>query len=346
MAKASSVSAAAISVWLEEGERLGLDMPEFLPDCRTFYDMRRSPATIPLTMFVEVIEGIARQSGNRSLGWVLGDRYDLTQLGDVGRAILSSSTLGSALRRLVDYFGLMQDSTEMTMRSEDGHCSISYRILDPEIWPRHQDAIFTMAIICQLIRRARDIQWEQVELGVEQDDSTVSLDLGRCAATSCYSDGDANIIRFPLAYLNLPMTLDPAVVPPDFREMNRHVAQKRRATGIDMRVRALIYQQLGSGHIDQEYVAGQLGMSSRTLRRRLADVHFSFQQIVDDCRMRQAAHEFRLRGHVSIAQTALRLGYSEHSTFTRAFSRWSGMPPQMFIRKTDLLSSHATQAVG
>ena len=57
-----------------------------------------------------------------------------------------------------------------------------------------------------------------------------------------------------------------------------------------------------------------------------------FQHIVDECRMRQAAHEFRRRSRVSLAQTALRLGYSEHSTFTRAFARWSGMPPQSYIR--------------
>jgi AraC-like DNA-binding protein len=71
-------------------------------------------------------------------------------------------------------------------------------------------------------------------------------------------------------------------------------------------------------------------MSSRTMRRRLADETISFQKLLADCRMRQAVLEFQSRPDASIADIALRLGYAEHSTFTRAFSRWAGIPPQEF----------------
>ena len=100
-----------------------------------------------------------------------------------------------------------------------------------------------------------------------------------------------------------------------------------------LRVRTMIFQGLNDGGFTQDTVARALGMSSRTLRRRLAGEGVSFQHLLDECRMRLAAFEFRVRENVSIAQTALRLGYSEHSTFTRAFSRWSGMPPQSYIRR-------------
>ena len=75
------------------------------------------------------------------------------------------------------------------------------------------------------------------------------------------------------------------------------------------------------------------------MRRRLADEAISFQKLLADCRMRQAMLEFQSRPDASIAEIALRLGYAEHSTFTRAFSRWAGVPPQEF-RAELILARH------
>ena len=66
------------------------------------------------------------------------------------------------------------------------------------------------------------------------------------------------------------------------------------------------------------------------MRRRLAEEGRSFQEVLDECRMRQALFEFRARPDLSIAEIALRLGYAEHSNFTRAFHRWNGVSPQAF----------------
>lgn len=325
--QSASVSHAALSGWISGCHDRAIACDDALPD--------PAAGDVPLEVFVALAERAAERSGRRSLGWVLGESHDIRLSGEVGHSALSCATLGAALRRMVDHFDLLQDATEMQLRVDYGACTISYRILDPAIWPRHQDAIFTMAILCQLIRRACAGQWDEVELLIEAADAEAGNDLARTAGTACRHGADANMIRFPAAWLDRPLPaqtpISPPVSPPDLRELNRKMASKRRGTSVELRVRALIYQHLGHRHLDQERVAAQLGMSSRTLRRRLAERNLSFQQVMDDCRMRMALHEFRLRGHLSLAQTALRLGYSEHSTFTRAFSRWSGMPPQAFL---------------
>ncbi|MEJ2459849.1 MAG: helix-turn-helix transcriptional regulator, partial [Novosphingobium sp.] len=64
--------------------------------------------------------------------------------------------------------------------------------------------------------------------------------------------------------------------------------------------------------------------------RKLAEEGSSFQQVLDECRLRQAVFELRTRPDLSIAQISLRLGYAEHSNFTRAFHRWSGISPQAY----------------
>lgn len=288
--------------------------------------------TLPLAQFVAMTEDVAREAGDDTHGWMLGLQYDLAELGPVARVIRSAPTLGAALRLLVDYFSLMQDASEMQLACEEGWLTVSYRILDPEIWPRHQDAIFTLGIVAQLVRVAAGPCCDKLQLGLERDDAESLARLAQRSGARCTGGTTSNWLRIPQAWAGLAMPRTGSGNGDELKVLNRLLVQKQRTTTVEERVRALVYRQLGDRPISQEQIARSLGMSSRTLRRHLAACSTSFQDLVDDCRLRQAAHEFRVRRNVSIAQTALRLGYSEHSTFTRAFARWCGMAPQSFMR--------------
>lgn len=286
---------------------------------------------IPLAEFVAILEAAAPHYREGPLGWVAGERYEFRQLGDVGNAILSSSTLGTALQRFADYFALVQDAAEFEVRTANGTVSICYRILAPEIWPRQHDALFTLSIIGQLLRRARGFDWRSVQIALEGDDPALTAALRQRTGVPCTDKSETNVIRFPAAALALPLTTREDVIPPDYKALNRDLAQKRRAMSVELRVQTEVYRLLGADLPDQERIASNLGMSTRTLRRRLAETNRSFQDIVYKCRMQQAAHEFRWRRNVSIAHTALRLGYSEHSALTRAFRKWSGVSPNAYL---------------
>ncbi|MEL7028160.1 MAG: helix-turn-helix transcriptional regulator, partial [Pseudomonadota bacterium] len=110
------------------------------------------------------------------------------------------------------------------------------------------------------------------------------------------------------------------------------LAVKRRATSMSSRTREMIFSEMSEGSLSQEHIARELGVSSRTLRRKLEAENYSFQSLLDECRMRAAALEFRSRRSVSLSEVAFKLGYSEHSTFSRAFGRWAGMAPQDYRR--------------
>jgi AraC-like DNA-binding protein len=164
-----------------------------------------------------------------------------------------------------------------------------------------------------------------IELGFECAMRDTGLNLPRAQlAFEC----DANSIRIPIAMLEAAMpACDEAC---DLKPLNSALARKRRNLTPRHRLAQLIFGRLAESAINQDHLAREIGMSSRTMRRRLADDATSFQQLLDDCRMRQAVLEFQARPCASIADIALRLGYSEHSTFTRAFSRWAGKPPQRY----------------
>jgi len=321
------VAASALAGWIGPDSTI----PGLL-DGRAAGEAVSIERTVSLASFVAITEETALKAGDCTLGWALGVRYELAQLGPINDALQSARTLGAALRVLVDFFGLMQEASELSMSSDDGSITLGYRILDPDIWPRHQDAIFTLGILAQLLRQTPGAWLAQAQMGVESDDERQVAQLAQRSGIPCTAGCDANWLRFPAAWAELPFDRASTHCPGDLGRLKRLLVQRRRDTSIEERVRALVYRQLGDRPVCQQQIARLLGMSSRTLRRHLAASATSFQQLVDDCRLRQAAHELRVRRHLSIAQTALRLGYSEHSTFTRAFSRWSGMPPQSYIR--------------
>jgi len=73
-------------------------------------------------------------------------------------------------------------------------------------------------------------------------------------------------------------------------------------------------------------IAKELRLSTRTLKRKLADRGTTFSAIVDDVRRQRALLLLDDRA-LSIGEIAARLGYTELANFTRAFRRWTGTTP-------------------
>ena len=113
--------------------------------------------------------------------------------------------------------------------------------------------------------------------------------------------------------------------------MDKEMAEIVDRTGIDYRVRAQVAQALSEGVPTLSTVARRLGMSTRTLQRRLADQGCLYQDVVDMAR-RELAESLLRDTEFPLADVAFLTGYSEQSTFTRAFKRWHGQTPASYRR--------------
>ena len=82
-------------------------------------------------------------------------------------------------------------------------------------------------------------------------------------------------------------------------------------------------------------LASELGMSRQTLYRKLREEGTTFVELVDDLRRRMAADYLRAR-KVSVNETAYLVGFTEPSSFVRAFRRWTGMTPSAFRQGGDV----------
>jgi len=75
-----------------------------------------------------------------------------------------------------------------------------------------------------------------------------------------------------------------------------------------------------------QHIAYELGMSVRTIQRRLTDAKVTFQQLVEDTR-RELAHHYLRHSTVELNEAAFLLGYEDANSFFRAFQGWEGTSP-------------------
>ncbi len=126
-----------------------------------------------------------------------------------------------------------------------------------------------------------------------------------------------------------PRTRDPGL----YAYLDRHALALsttlgERATAAE-RVRQLVLPMLRAGEPSQGEIARKLGMSERTLQRRLREEGRSFADVLDGVR-RELAARYLADPQLAIYEVAFLLGYSDPSSFHRAFRRWTGEGPQEF----------------
>jgi len=94
-------------------------------------------------------------------------------------------------------------------------------------------------------------------------------------------------------------------------------------------VRNVIASQLRNGSPRLTLVAGELGISRRSLQRHLANKGQTYKSLVDALRTERACQRLHSPG-VSMSRIAAELGYTETPHFSRAFARWTGMSPSQY----------------
>ncbi|MET0595868.1 MAG: AraC family transcriptional regulator ligand-binding domain-containing protein [Polyangiaceae bacterium] len=100
-------------------------------------------------------------------------------------------------------------------------------------------------------------------------------------------------------------------------------------------VRGAVVAELREGEPDIAKVARRLATSARSLQRRLQEEGSSFRGMVDATR-HELADVYLGEKHLSIADIAYLLGYSEPPAFIRAYKRWTGRTPSSADRRRRL----------
>lgn len=139
-------------------------------------------------------------------------------------------------------------------------------------------------------------------------------------AATCGFDVPAALVEEPLP------SADPTLQALLATQAAQALEVEQPLAALASRVRDEVRRRLGTDSVDLEDVAPALGLSVRTLQRRLRDEGSSYQAVLDAVRA-QAAKDWLANPRRSVSELAARLGYSEPGSFDRAFRRWTGKTP-------------------
>lgn len=111
-------------------------------------------APIPLFSLCRAMDDAARRTQNDNFGLWFGHQFAPQSLGLLGYLATSSPNLGQALRNMVEYFPVYQQSSLLRLCEAQGICRLEYRLQDAAIASRRQDAELSLTQFCNVMRLA------------------------------------------------------------------------------------------------------------------------------------------------------------------------------------------------
>lgn len=109
-------------------------------------------------------------------------------------------------------------------------------------------------------------------------------------------------------------------------QLESELQARRTGKTVGEQVKQTLRQLLAGKRPTLDDVAKELGLSTRTLQRRLTDSGLTFQQVVEETRRELARHYLKQRA-VELNEAAFLLGFEDANSFFRAFQHWEGTSP-------------------
>ena len=109
-------------------------------------------------------------------------------------------------------------------------------------------------------------------------------------------------------------------------QLEAELQQKLSSRSFREQVKSTLKRMLAGQRPELRTVARELGVSARTLQRRLTDESATFQQLIAEAR-RELAHHYLKHSSLELNETAYLLGYEDANSFFRAFHQWEGTTP-------------------
>ena len=115
------------------------------------------------------------------------------------------------------------------------------------------------------------------------------------------------------------------------KTLDEYLEQARlpEVLGVPARVLEVLQQRIGQKPLGITYIADELNLSKRTLQRRLQQQSINFADLRDQVRFHYSI-DYLIKQHMSIDSISTSLDFSDRTSFTNAFKRWTGLSPSTF----------------
>ncbi len=263
-----------------------------------------------------------------SFGLSIAEFVHPTSLNALGYSLFASKDLESFCRRVVRYFGLVSTNavTEIVQTNEEFGLTMLPATGMASFAP--QDAwLATLLRFSRFIYRP-DFDPLRVELRRPRPDTKIEQFNAWFRAPIQFGS-EKNVLVFNSRDMTVQLPAANAELARQNDEVVMTLLKKISRTDVIAQVRASFIELLPSGDCSRENVAMQLGMSERTLQNRLMDRGTNYSDLLSETRQELAEQYMQQRLH-TVSEVAFLLGFSEISSFSRAFRSWTGESPSHY----------------
>jgi AraC-like DNA-binding protein len=286
---------------------------------------------LPVHLASQLLLEASRRDGLANVVFQAAERISLAAFGDFGRRLLHSSSLGEALETAVRLQLLYSSGGHLRLVSEGDRTWLRHTPDRRIAAGRDQAEQWTLLLAIQLVRLAADPDWrpQEIELCAHAAPGAEGLELLKRARIGFGLPSTG--LAIPRSLLRRPLRR-PAEAIPSREELERRLLASAPASDFAGSVRQVVGTLLRSGYPHLALTASAIGMSVRTLQRRLGENGVRYSGLVEEERFTAA---LRLLAHsrASVTDVAIRLGYADLANFSHAFQRWTGVAPSQFRRE-------------
>jgi AraC-like DNA-binding protein len=278
---------------------------------------------VPLVFANRLLESAARESGVPDLGIEVSRHVDPLDLGTYGRLMGQSGTLGRALELSGRLKPAWNSGARVWLTRRGAEIELHHRFVAARGESWEQSVAVNLMLHLNLLHAVTAGRWRPRRIRLPVAASRVYRDVPMLADARMEFGAPWTTITFPASLFALPLPRStaptPIVVPP-FEAPPQEFAGS---------VRTLVTSLLGAGYPSIGLVADAAGMSLRTFQRRLSEKGVTYDDIITEVRLAEAARSL-VDSDRKVVDIAFELGYSDHAHFTRAFRRWTGLTPFEF----------------
>ncbi|MFM6906338.1 MAG: AraC family transcriptional regulator ligand-binding domain-containing protein [Acinetobacter tjernbergiae] len=326
---------SSVQLLLELGEQLKIQKSQLLTGTGlTLARLSDTNCVVTADEEIGVINNLINIffSNSAGLGLVTGFRHQLTTYGILGYALMSSATGLDAMHLVKRYLALTYTFVKISSHQENGQCLI--RFTEPVGLTEELQRFIIERAMAATSRVISDIYESSFQLDVfhlkYQEPSHPLIDIPeKYLGTAIQFGQENNALRFNMTQLQHPLPhANPNTAAMCERLCMELITQRHTTLTTTMIVRDFLMNAPSGVLVSLSHIANRLNTSERTLKRRLQEESISFRIIQNDILHYRA--DTLLSKDLSLTQVAEILGFSDLSTFSQAYKRWTGIAPSHY----------------
>jgi AraC-like DNA-binding protein len=276
-------------------------------------------------------EHAALLTGDDMLGFVRGQKREMRRSGMISYVGVSSPTVLDYLQNVVRFRRVFTDAIDVKSEELESKGLLEWQFNVPHSINRRQYVEFSASGLVHALRQASDCRIRPDLVTFRHARNANTLDFEQYFGCDVRFGDDENSYHFKPEDLALPLV----TADDELYKVLRNCCENTLRTKAQnlpllvVQVERMISDRLTKGEATQEDVARSLGMSPRTLSRRLAEEGLSFFKVLEGLR-KSLAKTYLRDSNLVLAEIAYLLGYSGMSSFSDAFKRWNGISPGQY----------------